>query len=138
MLSRRCSFVVRFGLWSTAVTSVCSTTAANVKGARSMAPLGLWVASRATDAPVSRVQRSGLGLFGEPKDPFTHDVALDLRGAAPDRLRAREEEGRLQHRRGVRRNAATPAIARHHLLLVSGVAGEDLRLGPEDVHREVH
>src|SRR3954452_22576149 len=137
-LSSRCSFIVRFGLWSTADTSVWSSRPANVNGTRSMAPLGLCVPRRATGAASSRAQCSGLGLFGEPKDPFSDDVALDLGRAAPDRLRPREEERGLQHRGGVGGDATAASVAGHHLLLVTGVAGEDLRVEPEDVHGQVH
>ena len=46
----------------------------------------------------------GLRLLGEPEDPLSHDVALDLGGAAPDGLGAAEEERRLQVADGVVRS----------------------------------
>src|SRR4029079_11209627 len=103
-------------------------------GTRSIAPDGLCVASRATRAEATS---PWLGLFGKSKDSLADDVALDLGGAAPDRLRAREEERRLQHARRVALGDA-PAPVAGHLLLGIGVAGEHLAVHPEDVDREVH
>src|SRR5207237_565060 len=41
--------------------------------------------------------RAGLGLLRQAEHALAHDVALDLAGAAPDRLAAAEEE-RAHHR----------------------------------------
>ena len=50
------------------------------------------------DAAERRAQpaAAALGSFGRPEHPLADDVALDLGGAAPDRLGAGEEERRLQ------------------------------------------
>src|SRR5262245_18271694 len=135
MLSSRCSRVVRLGLWSTAVTIVPSSTNANVTGTTSIAPDGFRVASRATGAAATSAR---LGFFGKPKNALADNVPLDLGGAAPDRLRPREEERRLHDRHGVVGTAVATAVARHVLVDVSDLAGEDLCVRTEDVQREVH
>src|SRR4051794_707374 len=136
MFSSRWSFVVRFGLWSTALTMVSSARTANVIGTTSIAPLGLCVASRATRATLTDSSR--LRLFRQPEHALTHDVALDLRGAAPDGLGSGEEERRLQDRHRVIGAAVTPPVTGDELLLLARRAGEDLSVGTEDVHRQVH
>src|SRR4051794_39346580 len=121
MFSSRWSFVVRFGLWSTAVTIVSSSITANVIGTRSIAPLGLWVPNRATRA--ARTSSSRLRLLRQPEHALADDVALDLCGAAPDRLGPREEERCLQHRDGIVGAAVAASVTGDELLLVGDVAG---------------
>src|SRR5688572_14358008 len=128
---------------------------ANTNGTRSTPPSARLVASRPTRAAARRSSASApstgppggcvaarlagaraVGLLGEPEHPLADDVALDLGGPAPDRLRAAEEERRLQRADGIVLGAPAPAHAGHGLLVVG--AGEQLGLGADDVEGELH
>src|SRR5581483_12026739 len=83
--------------------------------------------SRLVPAAPERSRASGrLGLLGQAEGPFAHDVALDLGRAAPDGLRAREEEERLQIADGVAGLGPAGARQQRVLALLAGVALEDL------------
>src|SRR6478672_12256676 len=79
---------------------------------------------------------SDLRVARQAEHSLTHDVALDLGRAAPDRLGAREEERRLHRADGV----PVASTLAHHAgpRLVVTVAAEDLRVHPDDVERELH
>src|SRR5581483_9509227 len=91
---------------------------------------------RSLDRPASGSR--GLRLLRQAEHPLADDVALDLRGTAPDRLRAGEEERCLQDRHGVVGAPAPAAVPGHELVLVARLAEQDLRVRTEHVHRQVH
>jgi len=64
-----------------------------------------------------------LRLLRQSEDALADDVALDLGGAAPDRLGPGEEEERLEDADGVVAHRLAHAV--HHLLLDRGVLGID-------------
>src|SRR5580658_6943886 len=81
--------------------------------------------------PLSRRRSVALRawLLRQAEHPLADDLALDLGGATPDRLGAREEERSLQQADRVARARGARADARHELLAVA-TAGQDLPLHP--------
>src|ERR1019366_820482 len=76
-----------------------------------------------------------LRLLRQPECPLADDVALDLGGAAPDRLGAAEKEARLQVAHGV---VVAPAPVPGQEPLGTAGALEHLCAHPKYVQSELH
>src|SRR5438874_886226 len=103
-------------------SSSCSSEKAKSTDVSCLRAVASQRASRRVPAQRRGTPVRSAGFSREPQDSFSEDVLLDLARTRVDRLRAAEHERPLELVERVR---------------VGGSTWEDLRIGPEHVHREL-